>query len=330
MLRPCRFGDEPVTAARQLLAASPFAALSAPEYLESTHFLLPPPIRADRSRLEDNDVFSHRKALWTAAGLALLLPVLFAQPAAALGDLVVREDIMSTQWVVREEKLGANYCSVIEGGVQPGLRRLVRFTVTTENRGADAIVIGNPLDHVAAGDDLFEFASCHDHYHFRNYAVYELIDPATGHVWRAAKRGFCMLDTDPVPSSTGNEPPRFPTYRSCGTATIAGNQGISANWADTYRFYLGGQYFVLDGGDGQAVVPAGTYLLRVTANPPFRAHGNQACPYLDNDGFCHMLPESDYSNNVGQVTITIPDRVGRYGVGPLAGSDHLDREPAEH
>jgi Lysyl oxidase len=298
--------------------------------LESTHLLLQPPILADRSRWRTNDVLNHRKALCTAAGLALLLPVLSARPAAALGDLVVREDIMSAQWVVREEKLGPNFCSVIEGGVEPGLRRLVRFTVTTENRGADAIHVGDPLEHVAAGDGLFEFAGCHDHYHFRNYALYELVDPATGHVWRAAKRGFCMLDTDPVPMANGNEPPRNPTYRSCGTTTISGNQGVSANWADTYRFYLGGQYFVLDGGDGQPVVPAGTYLLRVTANPPFLAAGDEACPYLDGNGFCHMLPESDYSNNVGQVSITIPDRVGRHGVGPLAGSDHLNHEPADH
>ncbi|HEX2642900.1 MAG TPA: lysyl oxidase family protein [Thermoanaerobaculia bacterium] len=267
----------------------------------------------------------------TVACLTLLLPAVAARPASAgLPDLVVREDIISQQWVVREEKLGATYCSVIEGGVQPGLRKLVRFTVTTENRGDADIYVGDPREHVAAGDDLFEFASCHDHYHFRNYALYELIDPATGHVWRAAKRGFCMLDTDPVPSSTGNEPPRSPQYRSCGTTTVAGNQGITVNWSDTYRFYLGGQYFVLDGGDGQAVVPPGTYIIRVTANPPFQARGNEACPYLDSNGFCHMLPESNYSNNVGQAVITIPDRPGRTGVGPLANSKALDNEPAEH
>ena len=265
------------------------------------------------------------------ACLTLLLPAVAARPASAgLPDLVVREDIISQQWVVREEKLGANYCSVIEGGVQPGLRKLVRFTVTTENRGDADVYVGDPREHVAAGDDLFEFASCHDHYHFRNYALYELIDPATGHVWRAAKRGFCMLDTDPVPSSTGNEPPRSPQYRSCGTTSIAGNQGITVNWSDTYRFYLGGQYFVLDGGDGQAVVPPGTYIIRVTANPPFRARGNDACPHLDSEGLCHMLPESNYSNNVGQAVITIPDRPGRTGVGPLANSKALDNEPAEH
>jgi hypothetical protein len=31
---------------------------------------------------------------------------------------------------------------------------------------------------------------------------------------------------------------------------IVGNQGISKGWADTYVWKLGGQYFVLDGGDG--------------------------------------------------------------------------------
>jgi hypothetical protein len=200
----------------------------------------------------------------------------------------------------------------------------------TPNIGDADIHIGDPNDHVAANDGLFEFASCHNHYHFRHYATYELVDPATGHVWRAAKRGFCMLDTDPNPAWLG-QPARSNQYRSCGTTEIPGHQGISAGWTDTYRFFLGGQYFVLDGGDGQPPVPPGTYVIRITVNPAYSATRGETCRVRDSaTGLCHQLLESNYENNVGQTTINIPAHPGRHGVGPLAGTDHPKSEPAEH
>src|SRR3954468_2543904 len=188
--------------------------------------------------------------------LSALVALGASVPAQAQPDLIVDTKPLQNNWLVKDENLPADYCSVIEGDVTPGYHRLIRFTVTTPNVGNPNIHVGNPADHVAAGDGLFEFATCHQHYHFRNYAKYELIDPATGHVWKAAKRGFCMLDTDPNPAYLG-EAPRSAQYKACGTYTEPGNQGISHGWSDTYKFYLGGQYFVLDGGDGQPVVPPG-------------------------------------------------------------------------
>src|SRR5215204_7762555 len=105
-------------------------------------------------------------------------------------NLSVRSDVLGSQWVVRDENISSNACSAIEGEVTPGLRRLVRFTVMTPNTGNEDIFVGDPNDHVAANDGLFELASCHRHFHFRHYALYELVNPRTGQVWRAAKRGF--------------------------------------------------------------------------------------------------------------------------------------------
>jgi Lysyl oxidase len=260
-------------------------------------------------------------ALCIAIGIAWLASTSRTSATLANGpNLVVRSDVLGSQWVVRDENIPANACSAIEGEVTPGLRTLVRFTVMTPNIGNQDIFVGDPNDHVAAGDGLFEFASCHNHFHFRHYALYELVDPRTGQVWRAAKRGFCMLDTDPVPTSFGGTPPREGKFRSCGAVGIPGNQGITAGWADTYRFTLAGQYFVLDGGDGQPVVPPGDYVIRITVNPPFTAQAGEACPNVDPEGKCHQLPETNYSDNIGTANISIAAHPGRKGNGPLAGN----------
>jgi hypothetical protein len=243
-------------------------------------------------------------------------------------DLMVRSDVLRDHWLVRVEDLPANFCSVEEGGITPGERRLLRFTVTTPNIGTEDIDVGDPNDHVAANDGLFELATCHNHYHFRHYATYELLD-TNGTPWKAAKRGFCMLDTDPNPQWLPGPVPGPGEYRNCGAVGIPGNQGVSAGWADTYNLHLGGQYFVLDGGDGQPVVPPGRYLIRITVNPPFAAQIGEPCPHLDTLGLCHQLPESDYTNNVGQAWIDIPNRVGRSGVGPEKGAPHFFIEPSE-
>ena len=266
-------------------------------------------------------------------GLTMLVMQTTAHSTKLSGpDLIVREDMLALQWVVREENLPPTACSVIEGEVTPGLRRLVRFTVMTPNVGDTDINLGDPNDHVAANDGLYEFASCHRHFHFRHYATYELIDPDTGKVWRAAKRGFCMLDTDPNPAYFG-QAPREPQFRSCGAVGIPGNQGISAGWTDTYRFFLAGQYFVLDGGDGQPEVPPGDYIVRITVNPGFQPKKGESTAFASLDpatGLYHQLFESDYTNNVGQVLITIPDRLGKTGYGPLAGSNINTIESDEH
>ncbi|MBI3756476.1 MAG: hypothetical protein HY267_00715 [Deltaproteobacteria bacterium] len=238
--------------------------------------------------------------------------------ASPLPDLIVDQASLRQHWIVRVENLPASFCSVAEGGVTPGEHVLLRFTVSTPNIGDADLVLGDPTAHILANDGLYEFATCHQHYHFRHYALYELIDPVTGQVWRAAKRGFCMIDVEkyqsyPGPSNNARN------FLVCGTLSTPGNQGISRGWADTYDWQLGGQYFVLDGGDGQDVVPPGVYIIRITVNPGFVPAAGEPCRSADplHPGVCHQLLESDYENNVAQITITIPDHPGREGVGPL-------------
>ena len=256
-----------------------------------------------------------------------------ASLAAAKPDLIVDQKRLLQNWVVRDEKLPASFCSVEEGGITPGEHTLLRFTVSTPNIGTADVNLGDPNVHVANNDGLYEYATCHRHFHFRHYTLYELID-ANGFVWRAAKRGFCMIDVEKYqayPGPANNDR----NYLSCGapaTATepmIPGNQGISVGWADTYVWKLGGQYFVLDGGDGQPIVPPGDYTIRITVNPPFVAQSGEPCPNVDSNGFCHQLPELNYDNNVAEIKITIPPHPGKQGVGPLKNQPQLDAEPID-
>jgi hypothetical protein len=247
-----------------------------------------------------------------------------------LPDLIVDPSATEKHWVVREEKLAAEFCSVQEGGVTAGLRRLIRFSVTTPNIGNADVFVGSPLAHAdpnrdgdfSDGDGMFEFAPCHDHFHFRNYAVYKLIDARTGQVWRSAKKGFCMLDTDPNPSWMGEPPKGDKNYQNCGTKTVEGFQGVSHGYGDTYVFKLGGQYFVLDGGDGQAVVPPGDYVIEITVNPPVAPAKRGGCTFAtDPNGMCHNFKESNYANNTARIAVTIPVHTGRDGYGPEKGAN---------
>lgn len=251
---------------------------------------------------------------------------------AAEPDLIVDQASLRQHWVVRVEDFPAEFCSVQEGGLTPGTHPVVRFTVSTPNVGDADVNLGDPNVHIAANDGLYEFASCHEHFHFRHYALYELVNPATGQVWRAAKRGFCMIDVEKYgayPGPNNNER----KFLSCGAPGFAGNQGISKGWADTYVWKLGGQYFVLDGGDGQATVPPGNYVIRITVNPGFMPSAADpatfASPDPNHPGVYHQLLESDYENNISQVTITIPEHPGRHGVGPLKNQPTITSEPID-
>jgi len=231
-------------------------------------------------------------------------------------DLIVDAKRLATSWVVYDQDMNKqDECSLIEGGVSPGVHRVLRFTVTTPNVGTADLVIGDPLHHLVARDGLFEFAACHAHFHFRNYATYQLIAAESGEgvEIRAAKRGFCMIDASPWQVDGGVGPGR---YDACGSLASPGNQGISVGYADTYDKHIGGQYFVLDGGDGQPEVPVGDYVLRVEVNPGFTPGPGEACPVFDlAAGLCHNFRESRYDNNVGEARITITDRTGKTGNG---------------
>jgi hypothetical protein len=241
-------------------------------------------------------------------------------------DLIVDSHMLAASWVVYEETFASNGCTAIEGGFKGGTYLTMRFSVSTPNIGDADIAIGDPNRHIdpngdgdfSDSDGLYEFAPCHNHYHFRNYARYEIFpmqsNGSLGAPIQARKMGFCMIDTTPWRE---NDAPRAANYRSCGAPGIPGNQGVSTGWADQYFKWLSGQFFLLN--DPTRPIPPGDYVIRITVNPPFTAGAGEPCPFVDASGKCRMFEESNYNNNVGEARVQVPARVGRTGFGPGGG-----------
>lgn len=260
------------------------------------------------------------------------------QDLEGLPDLVPDPHKLAATWVIMEEEFVDGQCSVEEGNIPTGRHRSLRFSVLINNLGDADLFVGDPLKHMDPNGDgdfsdqdgQFEFANCHKHFHFRNYATYELLpvnaDGSLGTPIQSRKRGFCMLDTTPWQNDNAVPGPMF--YRNCGNLTRSGNQGISTGYGDEYHLTLPGQLFLLT--DPNEPVPPGKYVIRITANPPFVQKAGDVCPAKDAQGFCHMFQESRYDNNVADVRIEVPDRVGRTGYGPGAGQFTGESLDAHH
>ena len=104
------------------------------------------------------------------------------------------------------------------------------------------------------------------------------------------KQAVCLEDFERDPLS----PSAAPAVYTCN------NQGISVGWADTYASYLDGQWLDITG------VAAGTYWLRVIVNP-YNVAGSPI--YNPNSPAALALRESEYSDNVAVVPVTIPTKI---------------------
>ena len=167
--------------------------------------------------------------------------------------------------------IAMNSCSLYEGCVNgTGVRTVLRFNTYTPNIGSRDMAMGVPSNH----PDLFHYSECHMHYHFDNYAAYELRD-AMGVVATGHKQAFCLLDLYGWAwGGNGNY--------DCG------NQGISRGFADIYDSGLPCQW--IDVTD----VPPGDYTLRISLNNP---------PSGSNTRY---INERNYDNNIAEVPFTIP------------------------
>ena len=189
--------------------------------------------------------------------------------AGELPDLAVDQNDLRDSILIESQHFSADHCAVFEGCVDgSGLRRLLRFNTTTPNYGPGDVFMGDPRN-----TNTFEYSSCHDHYHFREYADYRLLDMAGNIVARGHKQAFCLVDLWQPPGLRGRSTPQF---NHCGF------QGISAGWADVYHRGLDCQWIDITG------VPSGRYVLEVVVNP------------------ARVIREHNYTNNTARTEVVIP------------------------
>lgn len=167
-------------------------------------------------------------------------------------DLVVDRDYLAETAVI--DFLDVDDPCLIEercvGGV--GRRKILRFGTRIANVGNVDLRLGRPEE----GNPLWDWDQCHGHYHFDAYAIYDLIDVATGErLPIGAKAGFSVIDI-------GVYDPEIAVDGCRGYN--ARNQGITAGCQDTYGRHLQCQW--VDVTD----VPDGIYDLVVTTNPEGR------------------------------------------------------------
>lgn len=189
---------------------------------------------------------------------------LVAYSSSNLADLVAWAPTL--QPYITTESFDADSCEVIEGMIDAGTHRLLRFSTESRNVGGSDIVLPSPV-----GNPNFEYQECHGHYHFKSFAAYRLLDK-DGNVAQVGKKvSFCLLDV----------------YRWNNSAPITSkydcdHQGIQAGWSDIYDSGLPGQWVVIDG------LAPGNYQLEITMNS------------------AHVIEEGDYTNNTTTIPVVIP------------------------
>jgi len=151
----------------------------------------------------------------------------------------------------------------------PGIRRIVRFGTRIANVGNQDVVLGAPED----GNPLWHNDNCHGHFHYEDYADYDLVDATTGETLPiGTKAGFCLMDLEVWD--------RERAVNGCHRYDCS-YQGVSVGCADVYNAALKCQWVDI------TEVPNGEYDLRITVNAG------------------RTVPELDYSNNSATVRIRI-------------------------
>jgi hypothetical protein len=115
----------------------------------------------------------------------------------------------------------------------------------------------------------FEYHEGHNHFHFGDFAEYELWTRVEYDAWvasgrsrgqaqrRGAKTTFCIMDTGRVQALSDS--PLSAVYKTCNPS----KQGLSVGWGDTYGYRLPEQWIDL----GTSRLADGSYVLRSIADP---------------------------------------------------------------
>ncbi len=213
---------------------------------------------------------------WTTrsvAGLSVIALYLSTQIGSCVKpDLVVDRYTLRTSVLIERDGFTQSDCDYVEGCLSTaGVRKLLKCDVGLANVGKGDLIIGDPAQHMAAGDGLFVWSPCHQHYHMKTMVKYRVLNLDYSPVTRGRKQAFCLRDNYPYTSNAGDS-----------SGFTCNYQGITAGWEDVYDKSLACQYVDITG------VPPGQYYLEVEVNP------------------LHLFNEATYMNNKVIVLFTVP------------------------
>lgn len=118
------------------------------------------------------------------------------------------------------------------------------------------------------GEMEFDPREGHDHWHFRDFSRYDLLDASRRRVQTSGKEAWCLAPTDAVDllgRGAAMNPGNGDLQTACDTrSAIWVREVLASGWGDTYSQARPGQSFDITG------VPNGTYLIRIVANPAGR------------------------------------------------------------
>jgi hypothetical protein len=124
---------------------------------------------------------------------------------------------------------------------------------------------GHVVGRLRAGTMGFDTRQGHNHWHFEQFARYQLLNSAKTVALRSHKQGFCILPTDNMnlllPHAVWNA--LFTSsFGDCGLpTTLWVQEEMPVGWGDTYFQDVAGQDFNI------THLPNGTYYIEVIANP---------------------------------------------------------------
>ena len=146
-------------------------------------------------------------------------------------SLAVVQEQLAGEQAIFYRYFGPDSCEIVEGAIgAPGWRRLLAFSASVRNDGAQPVHMGDPTDPANpwVKGHAFTFSACHQHYHFTHYGTFRYGNQP------GSKKAFCLEDTNRYHN---NE-----TTSLVGTHQSCGYQGITPGWGDEYNFGIPGQW----------------------------------------------------------------------------------------
>lgn len=129
---------------------------------------------------------------------------------------------------------------------------------------------GRAVASTKVGTMEYDARPSHQHWHFEDFAVYDLVNRDRVRLRTSGKEAFCLAPTDAIDlliAGAAVNPGNGDLSTACGDiSSIWVREVLAAGWGDTYSQARAGQSIDITG------LPNGTYWIRVTANPGDRLH----------------------------------------------------------